>query len=302
MQKRTILISRPCHLSIQDRQLKLQFKTKAEKHFVPMEDLGFVLLENQQISCSQHFLQLAGQQNIAVCICGEDHLPNSLLLPLSGHHIQHERFTFQLSAGKLLLKKLWKQTVKEKVSNQARHLEKLGKNAVPLFTIARRNNPNAEGHAARLYWKALFGDINNENGHFFRDRMGPPPNHWLNYGYAIARAAIARALVGAGLLPTLGIHHSNRYNAFCLADDILEPYRPFVDEIVYEMWEENPVLTLELNKNHKARLLSLLNQEVFINGKFSSMQNAMQHTAVSLAQCYQGLHSKIQYPILGITE
>jgi CRISPR-associated protein Cas1 len=203
------------------------------------------------------------EYNVATVFCDSKHLPSSMLLPLDANHIQNEIFRAQIEASEPLKKNLWKQTIEVKIQNQARLLEKLGKNSIPLKALAKvvksGDSDNREGFAARLYWIELLGKD------FIRDRYGEPPNPFLNYGYILLRSAVARSLAGSGLLATLGIHHRNRYNAFCLADDVMEPYRPYVDEIVFSLNEKWPGFFM-LEKEHKAELLQLMTADVIIGG------------------------------------
>ncbi len=235
MLKKTIFFSTPCYLHIKNSQLVYKPHTdeKPETTF-PVEDIGFVVIDNRQISVSMSVLELLIENNVAVVFCDSTHNPKSLLLNLDGNHIQSEIFSNQINASEPLKKKLWKQTVEAKIDNQIRLLKKLNKDYIKLYeyknSVKSGDADNREAVAARVYWKRLFSDIE-----FKRDVGGEFPNCALNYGYAVVRSAVARSLTGSGLLPTLGIHHCNRYNAFCLADDIMEPFRPIVDEAVYNI-------------------------------------------------------------------
>ena len=230
MTKRTIIISNPFYLETRFKQLILKSKENTDEHKIPIEDIGFLVIENQRVSITIPVLQELSENNVAVIFCNSKHSPCSMLLNLDGHYIQQERFRQQLEASKPLHKQLWQQTIKAKIYNQAALLEIEGKKFVSLLEFAKNvqsgDTTNREALAAKYYWKQLI-DLQ----HFVRERFGKAPNPHLNYGYTILRAATARALIGVGLLPTLGIHHHNRYNDFCLADDIMEPYRPFVDKI-----------------------------------------------------------------------
>ena len=294
MLKRTLFISRPYHLSLKNKQLQLAERGGMVVASAPVEDLGFVVLEHPQISLTMKLVEELSENNVATVFCNSKHMPSSLLLPLDAHHIQSELFRAQISASEPLKKNLWKQTVERKISNQAALLEKLGKPARQLKTLARTvksgDSENREGFAARIYWNALLG-----NG-FIRDRYGEPPNHFLNYGYILLRSAVARALAGSGLLATLGIHHRNRYNAFCLADDIMEPYRPWVDEIAYDLNEKYPG-SFMLEKEHKAELLQLMTADVRIGENKRPLMVALSQTTASLSRCFSGEQRKISYPI-----
>jgi CRISPR-associated protein Cas1 len=217
------------------------------------------------------------------------------MLPLDGNTLQTERFLSQIEASEPLRKNLWAQTVKTKIENQAAVLNKAGidnKRLIALVPQIQSGDPeNIEGRAASVYWKLLF-----EEHEFTRNRYGEMPNAHLNYGYAILRAIVARALVGSGLLPTLGIHHSNKYNAYCLADDIMEPYRPFVDWIVYSMVENDEIDNDDITREQKAKLLAIASVDITIDGKKSPLIVGLPRTTNSLVECYDGTRRKIIYP------
>lgn len=295
MIKRTVYISKPFHLSIRDDQLILSDKIVEWESSVPIEDLGYLILDHQQITLTMRVMEKLSEYNIATVFCDKKHLPCSLNLPLDAHHIQNELFRFQIDATEPLKKKLWKQTVESKIHNQARLLIKLGNPDQRIEkcakTVKSGDPDNREGVAAKYYWESLFGKP------FIRDRFGATPNPLLNYGYILLRSAVARALAGSGLLATLGIHHKNRYNAFCLADDIMEPYRPYVDEIVYKLNEKYPESHI-LNKEIKAELLELLAVDVRIGKISRPLMIALTHTTASLSKCYAGKRKKIEYPVL----
>jgi len=294
MLKRTLFISNPYHLSLKNSQLVVSEKAGMPVKTAPIEDIGFVVLDNPQISFTMKLVEELNENNVAVVFCDSKHLPSSMLLPLDTNHIQNELFRAQINASEPLKKNLWKQTVEAKIKNQARLLEKLGINGNPLKVLAKTvksdDGDNREGFAARIYWNALFGK------EFIRDRFGNPPNMYLNYGYIILRSAVARALSGSGLLATLGIHHRNRYNAFCLADDIMEPYRPWVDEIAANMEEKYPAEYM-LRKEHKAELLQLMAADVKIGENKRPLMVALSQTTASLARCFSGETRKISYPV-----
>jgi len=295
MLKRTLFLSNPYHLSLKNRQLVISEKSGEILKKAPVEDIGFVVLENQQISITMKLVEQLNENNVAVVFCDSKHLPSAMLLPLDAHHIQNELFRAQINASEPLKKNLWKQTIEAKIKNQARLLEKQGLQGRQLKNLATRSvksddSDNREGFAARLYWNALFGK------QFIRDRYGNPPNMYLNYGYILLRSAVARALAGSGLLATLGIHHRNRYNAFCLADDIMEPYRPWVDEIVCQIEEKYPGDYM-LRKEHKAELLQLMAADVKIGENRRPLMVALSQTTASLARCFNGETRKIIYPV-----
>jgi CRISP-associated protein Cas1 len=294
MLKRTLFISNPYHLSLKNRQLVVSEKAGMPVKTAPIEDVGFVVLDHPQISFSMKLVEQLSEFNVATVFCDSKHLPSSMLLPLDANHIQNEIFRAQIDASEPLKKNLWKQTIEAKIENQARLLSKLGKNSGPLKAIAKSvksgDSDNREGFAARLYWMELLGR------NFVRDRYGEPPNPFLNYGYILLRSAVARALAGSGLLATLGIHHRNRYNAFCLADDVMEPYRSWVDEIVFGMNEKWPGSFI-LEKEHKAELLQLMTADVKIGENRRPLMVALSQTTASLARCFSGEMRKVNYPV-----
>ena len=294
MLKRTLFISNPYHLSLKNIQLVFSEKAGMPVKTAPIEDIGFVVLDNPQISFTMKLMEELNENNVAVVFCDSKHLPSSMLLPLDANHIQNELFRAQISASEPLKKNLWKQTIEAKIKNQARLLEKLGINGNPLKVLAKTvksdDSDNREGFAARIYWNALFGK------EFIRDRYGNSPNMYLNYGYIILRSAVARALSGSGLLATLGIHHRNRYNAFCLADDIMEPYRPWVDEIAFSLEEKYPGEYM-LRTEHKAELLQLMAADVKIGENKRPLMVALSQTTASLARSFSAETRKISFPV-----
>lgn len=302
MIKRTLCIESPCHLHCQNEQLVVSYaRVKGMEEVpdktVPIEDIGMLLLEHQQITITHYLLDKLAANNSAVITCNGQHHPSGLLMPLEGHTLQSERFRFQIEATEPLKKQLWQQTIKAKIHNQAMVLEKWQlPNQLMLNlkqTVKSGDSDNHEAQASAYYWKHLFPPA----WQFFRHREGPPPNNLLNYGYAIIRATMARALAGAGLLPALGIFHRNRYNAYCLADDIMEPYRPFVDVIVRGIIDQTSHIT-ELNRDLKNQLLKLPTLDVEIEDEKSPLFVATQRTAASLAKCFAGQQRKIAYPVL----
>lgn len=293
MLKRTLFFGKPSRLSVKDKQLVIESKETGEIHKAPIEDIGFVVLENQQISLSLPLLQEFVANNIAVIFCDATHMPNSMLLNLDGHHLQSEIFRFQIDASEPLKKNLWKQIIEAKIKNQAALLHKLGKNSnllKPFYANVKSGDAdNREAAAARLYWTELLGV------EFIRDRYGTAPNNLLNYAYTILRAAIARGLTGSGLLPTLGVFHHNRYNAFCLADDMMEPYRPFADEIIYQLYRNGHE---ELTTEIKAEILKLLASDIYFEKTMRPLMIGISQTTASLARCFSGEQKKLVFPEL----
>lgn len=292
MLKRTILLENKA--SITAKNLQLVIKTELRESNIPIEDIGFLVIDNPEIYLSITAMNLMVENNTSVIICNTNHLPNGMLLNLNSHHIQQEIFKNQIDATVPLKKQLWQQTIIEKITNQGVLLQKITGNKNQFEFLASKvlsgDNTNMEGVAASQYWKVFF-EIE-----FKRERFGNYPNNFLNYGYAILRAATARALSGSGLLNTLGIHHKSKYNAFALADDIMEPFRPIVDEKVYEIMQNYD--EQELNTKIKAELLQILTQTVYFKDEKSPLMVALQKTASSLQQCYTGERKKIKYPKL----
>lgn len=296
MVKRTLCFSNPAYLSTSKEQLVIKYPKDAEKETrtVPIEDIGIIILENQQITLSNALLEKLAYQNAAVISCNAQHLPIGLLNPLSGHSEYNERVRHQLEASVPLKKNLWQQTIIAKITNQANLLAERGKPNAKLRSwsndVLSGDATNRESHSAAYYWEHLF-----DFPGFFRGQKGDPPNNLLNYGYAILRAVCARSLVGSGMLPILGIHHSNKYNAYCLADDIMEPYRPFADAMVcniIDRFSDYETLTPQI----KQELLKIPAMDVVIDGKKSPLLVGMSRTTSSLNDCFTGVSRKIQYP------
>lgn len=299
MIKRTLFFSNPAYLSTKNEQLVVNFPEDNKKEAVlAIEDLGYVVLENSQITITTGLLMKLVQNKTAVITCDSQHLPCGFLQPLVGHTEQTERMRYQLNASLPLKKQLWQQTVVAKVDNQANHLLVQGKKALKLkrwIKDIKSGDPgNIEAISAAYYFQTLFNALDG----FSRNQKGVAPNNLLNYGYAILRAITARALVSSGLLPSVGIFHRNKYNAFCLADDVMEPYRPYVDYLVFDIVETGCNIE-DLNKNIKAELLKIPALDVVIEGKKSPLMVAMSRTTHSLQECFSGVNRRILYPEFG---
>ena len=306
MIKRTLYFGNPAYLSLKMKQMVVRIPQKddgdlpSEEDMVrtlPIEDLGVIILDNKQITITQGLMEALLENNCAVITCDSKRMPVGLILPLSGNTIQNERFRSQLDSSLPLRKQLWQQTIEAKIRNQAAVLRYVTgqehRNMLKWSDNVRSGDAdNMEARAAVYYWKTIFPD----DPYFIRDREDEGANALLNYGYAILRAVVARALVGAGLLPTLGIHHHNRYNAYCLADDIMEPYRPYVDKLVVEMLNDGA--EDRLNATNKVRLLNIPVIEVMINDRRSPLMIAVSHTVSSLVKCFRGDCRKLIYPDL----
>lgn len=307
MIKKTLYFGNPAYLSLKNNQLVIKlpevernaslpenFKTKSVITR-PIEDIGIIVLDHKQVTITSGVLEALLENNACIITCDHRSMPIGMLLPLSGNTLQNERFREQLNASLPLKKQLWQQTIKAKIDNQHAVLTQCTKEEHKCMKIwadnVRSGDPdNLEARAAAYYWKTLFYDIDG----FTRHREGIYPNSLLNYGYAILRGIITRALVSTGLLPTLGIHHHNRYNAYCLADDIMEPYRPYVDLLVFQIVKNTPAT--ELTKDIKSSLLSIPTLDVVINGKRSPLMIAATQTTASLAKCFNGELRRIIYP------
>lgn len=298
MIKRTLYFGNGAYLSLKDGQLVIDIPQAKEqivkdmvRRTIPVEDIGVVVLDNRQITITHGLMDALLAANAAVITCDSRSMPSGLMLPLCGNSVQNERFREQLNASLPLQKQLWQQTVQTKIKNQASVLKMCRsgeiRNMLRWVNEVRSDDAdNLEARAAAYYWPNMFTN-------FKRDRDGDAPNNMLNYGYAILRAIVARALVASGLLPTLGIHHHNRYNAYCLADDIMEPYRPFVDKLVVEIFDSGVV---DINKEVKAKLLSIPVLDVNIGGQRSPLMIAAGITTSSLYKCFSGDSRKILYP------
>ena len=298
MIKRTVHIGSPIYLRRREGQLVLQYRKELgiPDKTVPIEDLGVLILDDPQVTITQALLSALLDNNVAVITCNDSHMPTGMLLNLDGHTAQTELFRAQIDSSEPLRKNLWMQTIQAKLRNQASMLAQIGlppDKLIDFSKAVRSGDPdNLEARGAAYYWKHLFP----AHLSFFRHREGNPPNNLLNYGYAILRAVVARSLVGSGLLPTYGIHHRNKYNAFCLADDVMEPYRPFVDEIVLRLVVQERVDAKELTTALKGELLKVPTVDVMLDDKRSPLLVAVQRTTASLAQCFQGDQRRLLLP------
>lgn len=296
MIKRTLYFGNPAYLKTKNEQLIMELADTGEVKSVPIEDIGLIILDHQQITISQMLMSKLLDNNTAVITCNDKHHPTGMMFNLDGNSLQSMKFKVQIDATEPLKKQLWQQTIVAKIQNQAILLAQERKENKFLIELAKGvksgDSGNAEATAATYYWKSIFPEFLK----FKRDRDGLPPNNLLNYGYAILRAITARSLVSSGLLPTLGIFHRNQYNAYCLADDIMEPYRPFVDKVVCEIVRFNGEFTEYMTKEMKTDLLKIPAMDVRMNGEKSPLMNAMQRTTASLAKCFEGKQRKILYP------
>jgi len=296
MLKRTLFFGSPGKLSVRNTLLcytSFDEKEASMTRTFPLEDLGFVVVESMQMSLTSYCISALAENNVMLLFCDPSHMPSAGLLPFSGNSLTGKNTAAQLDSTPALKGRLWKQTVQAKIMNQAGCLASLGIKDKKLCSLAgttKSGDPeNCEAVAARLYFKLLGID-----DHFLREREGAPPNNALNYGYAVLRAACARALVGSGLLCCVGIHHSNQYNAFALADDIMEPYRPFVDEMVFS--DRGFFSVPELGREQKARLLQILVRDVRIKEERRPLSNVLSFTSASLVRCFLREENTVAYP------
>lgn len=294
MLKRTLFFTTPYVLSLKNNQMIIKTREMPDMHTsIPIEDIGFVILEHQQTSITLPLLNALSNNNVGVIICGENYMPNAVLLSLESNTTQGETLRLQIDATEPFKKNIWKQIVESKIKNQAALLKKLGKNSdvlKPYYSnVKSGDSDNREGIAAKTYWNELFGN------NFIRTREGIEPNNLLNYGYTILRAAVTRALMGSGLLPAIGIFHRNKYNAFPLADDIMEPYRPYVDELVYRLYAQGKN---QLTKDIKAEILKILFTDTQFGKILHPLEIGLTTTTASLVKCFNGSNKKILYPQL----
>ena len=303
MIKRTLHFGNPAYLSLANAQLVINlphlrdFGEEKARQSVAIEDIGVVILEHKQITITHACIAALLENNVAIVTCNNTHHPTGLMLPLEGNNLQSKNYRFQIDASLPLKKQLWQQTIQAKISNQAAVLKQRGipmDNMLHWVKSVKSGDPdNYEGRAAAYYWKNVFP----MKVEFFRGREGNPPNNLLNYGYAILRAIVARGLVSSGLLPTLGIHHHNQYNAYCLADDIMEPYRPFVDLIVLDIVDKGENF-LELSTPIKSKLMRIASDDILVENQTSPLMVGLQRTTASLVKCYEGSLRKVSYPVI----
>ena len=296
MVTRSIYIGSPAYLKLKDEQMYIMEPSSNQmKGKVSVEDLGLLMLDHFQITISHQLIQKMMGNNVVVVSCDAHHLPHGIMLPLYGHTEHSDRIKDQLQASEPLKKQLWKQTVECKIENQKEVLRRLGNYYEPMMNyqnnVKSGDSTNMEGIAAQHYWKYLI------SLDFLRQRFGESPNQFFNFGYAVLRSIVARSIVETGLLPVLGIFHKNKYNPYCLADDLMEPYRPFVDWLVMDWLTKNPEIE-ELTKEFKAHLLQVATKDVWIDGKKRPLLVAVKTTVISLYKCYIAEKRLISYPEL----
>jgi len=294
MIKRIVEISQAkTYLSVRYGQLVLK-RSGEQVSSIPCEDIGVLLVDHQGVTYTHSVFTELLDRGAAVVLCGGNHHPSGMLLPIESNSVQTERFREQIEAKEPVKKRLWKQIVKAKIKHQAKVAGKdsdVYKALMILRDRVRSGDPdNIEAQASRKFWPVYLQDAA-----FHRDINGAPPNNMLNYGYTVMRAAVARALCSAGLLPSLGIHHRNRYNAFCLADDLLEPFRGFVEARVRDIYFDTGAID-ELEQATKAKLLEVLYKEVNIGGFKGPLMVGLHRTMASLQRCFAGEQKYIDLP------
>ncbi|MDI9358631.1 MAG: type II CRISPR-associated endonuclease Cas1 [Phycisphaerales bacterium] len=297
MQKRTLYFASPAYLQTELEQLCFTNPHNDDVIKTPIEDIAMVVLDHPRIKITHCTLNKFLSYHVAMVICNDKRMPAGLLLPFESHTDQTRRFHLQVEASEPLKKNLWQQLVVMKIHNQASLLKTL---QIPVdfmlqceHSVSSGDQYNNEAVAAAYYWRRLFKTI----PEFKRERFGNPPNMLLNYGYTILRSMTARALVMSGLHPTFGIHHHNKYNAYCLADDLMEPYRPFVDKIVCELVQDNNYYLLD-DLTVRKKLLAIPLVEVMLHNQKFNIMTAIEYSAHSLASCFLGDTRKLNLPCM----
>jgi CRISP-associated protein Cas1 len=303
MIKRTIVLSNQAYIKKENNQLVIQQTRQkdggqgTETKSVPIEDIGILMIESHQCTITEAVISALMENNAVVISCNAAHHPDGMMIPFAGNTLHTAVLKDQMRASMPLRKQLWQQTMKAKITNQSTALAMSGINTEPLEYWSRKvrsgDPDNYEGRAAAYYWKNFFpGDYG-----FTRDPEGMAPNGLLNYGYTILRAATARAIVGSGLHPAIGLFHKSQYNPFCLADDLMEPYRPFVDLIVRKLCSEHGQHA-ELTPETKKPLLALLGDDVWIEEERKPLLLGLTSTSSSLVKCFAKELNKLSYPAL----
>ena len=292
MIKQTLFFTTPVLLSLKYNQIEIRYKDVEEVITRPIEDVGVVIVESQLVQFTVPLLNALADNNVAVEFCNAQCMPNTMLMPLESNAVQQEVYRLQTEVSLPTKKRIWKEIIEHKIRNQAVLLDLLGRDGNLLkpyyMNVLSGDSDNREGLAAKIYWQQMYGRS------FNRSRNGESPNSWLNYGYAILRAAVARALLGSGLFPAFGLFHRNRYNAFPLADDVMEPYRPFVDYAVYQLFEDSPEACLD--KEVKQQLVRVLFTDVKMKGQIRPLQVALSMTTASLVRALKDKKESIIYP------
>lgn len=297
MLKRTIYCENPSYIKLKDKQFCVEFKDKTNPSFTAtIEDIGFLIIDNSDITITSKVLQELQEHKIGIVICDKKHMPAGLMLPIDGNYIQQERMELQAKAKHTLKNILWKQIIYKKIQHQAFVLNTLSINSDKLKTLSQTiksgDKTNREAIASAYYWKYIFKQ---HTDRFIRDRYGKSPNNLLNYGYTIIRSVMARTIVSCGLSPTLGLFHKNKFNAFTLADDLMEPFRPFVDKIVCDMIESHG-LSEDLTQNQKELLLNIPSMEVVSKEETTSLMLATSNIVNSYIHVLEKKQETLDFP------
>ena len=296
MIKRTLYFGQDAYLSVQNNQLRIRYPDKKVEKKVPIEDIGIVILDHYRLTLTTGLLNRLLANQTAVISCNEKHLPLGMFLNLDGHSQQLLSLEAQIGSTPAKKARLWKQIIQAKIQNQAQLLSIYGKNPIPLERwskkVTKGDSDNKESRAAAYYWPRL---LNPFYSNFKRERSGAFPNALFNFGYTILRGVVARALVASGLIPVLGIHHHNKYTAYGLADDLMEPYRPLVDRWVLQLLKEFPS-DQQMTQNFRIELLKIPTLDVGINGQKSPLLLAVQQSSASLQKCFLGEISSLKLP------
>ncbi|MCA8989628.1 MAG: type II CRISPR-associated endonuclease Cas1 [Planctomycetaceae bacterium] len=293
MRNRIIDISQQsARLSVKHRQLVIRIDES--EHKIPLNDLAALIVAHPAVTYTQKVLSEIVAAGGVFITCDEKRMPSGMLLPLDAHSTQTQRFHEQLALSQPRAKRIWQQIVKAKIGMQASLLVIETDSDHGLHAMAQQvksgDSGNLEAQAAKRYWTALFGSD------FRRDRFAADQNSLLNFGYAILRSAIARAICGAGLHPSIGVHHSNKYNSFCLADDLMEPFRPLIDQTVIDITMDLDTVP-ELDTATRQELLAVFTGDVRLADQTWDFLDAIQKAAGSLGQVICGSQSELTLPI-----
>ena len=294
MIKRIIDVSEAAYVCLKHQQLVIEKQSEVVGQ-VPIEDLGVLILQHPAIVLTQQLIVACQKNKVVIVFCDEKHLPYSLILPIGeGHTLHNKILKQQMAISEPTRKRLWQKIVQHKIKEQEQTLVMLNKESTRLSFLSTQvktgDSGNCEAIAAQAYWKLLFGKA------FKRDADLDGVNSLLNYGYAIIRAAVARSVCGAGLHPTIGLFHTNQYNALCLADDLMEPFRPWVDYVVYQMASTNSEVTI--NQQSKQALLGLMSEAVLYKKKTMPFMVALHYLMADLKRCYSNGIKTLPYPLL----
>jgi CRISPR-associated protein Cas1 len=281
------------NLHIKNKQLMLTMPDGGQES-MPLDDVGVLVASHPNISYTQSVLSTLLEQGGSFVACSRNCMPVGMLLPIESNYIQTERMALQASASVPCKKRIWQQIIKAKVKSQGELLKTLYKDDEGLLGLAEKVKSgdvgNVEAQAARRYWSKLFNDSS-----FRRNRDAEDQNRFLNYGYAILRAIVARGLCATGLHPSLGVHHHNRYNAFCLADDVMEPMRAIVDKVVVEYTKDWGVKA-PLDNSVKRMLIGTLQEKFLYNKEKRNLFDITNRIGSSLVACFNGEKTNIMFP------